>query len=447
MSRREGTSAIVVGAGMAGLLTARVLSDHVDRVRILERDRLPEDAVARSGVPQGRHAHVLLAAGQRLLDGWFPGLADELVAGGAVTLDAGQLVWHQSGGHRVPSDLGCRVLSMSRPLLECTIRRRLLRQRPNVTVTDETAVDRLILEDSRVVGVQVDGVRHGADLVVACSGRHTRFLEQLAELGFPAPPVSAVRIDVACGTCVVPRRPDDLTGALTVVVDDPAHHHRIGMMVPAEGDRWIITLGSFHDDVSPTEPAAYESFARSLPSPLIADVLARSEAPTPVLTHRMPTSQRRHVERLTQTPAGFLVLGDAICSFNPLEAQGMSSAALQAQALDRAVTRHGPTSPRLARAFYRRAAKVVDVPWKIAARAAFADPRASGPKPAGTDLFNRYLDMVFRACHTSGAVAHQTRRVQNLLARPETLMTPAMILRVLLAARRSPAVVANRPAE
>jgi 2-polyprenyl-6-methoxyphenol hydroxylase-like FAD-dependent oxidoreductase len=319
----------------------------------------------------------------------------------------------------------------------------LLRQRPNVTATDKTAVDRLVLEDGRVVGVQVDGVQHRAGLVVACSGRHTRFLDQLAELGFPVPQVSAVRIDVACGTCVVPRRSDDLTGAIAVVVDGPTPRHRIGMMVPAEGHRWIITLGSFHDDVPPTEPAAYESFARSLPSPLIADVLARTEAPTPVLSHRMPTSQRRHVERLKQTPAGFLVLGDAICSFNPLYAQGMSSAALQVQALDRAIARHGPTSPRLARAFYRRAAKVVDVPWKIAARVAFADPRTTGPKPAGTDLVNRYLDKVFRACHTSVPVAHQTLRVQNLLARPETLMTPAMILRVLLAARRSPAVVAN----
>jgi 2-polyprenyl-6-methoxyphenol hydroxylase-like FAD-dependent oxidoreductase len=84
MGRRQRTNAIVIGAGMAGLLAARVLSDHVDQVRILERDRLPEDAVPRGGVPQGRHTHVLLAAGQRLLDGWFPNLAGELVAGGAV---------------------------------------------------------------------------------------------------------------------------------------------------------------------------------------------------------------------------------------------------------------------------------------------------------------------------------------------------------------------------
>lgn len=433
-----GTSAIVIGAGIAGLVTARVLSDHVDRVRILERDRLPRQAVARPSVPQGRHAHVLLAAGQRLLDGWFPGLADELMAAGAVALDAGELVWHQGGGYRVPSALGFSALSMSRPLLEGTIRGLLSRQRPNVSVADETAVDGLLLEDGRVVGVRVDGAAHRADLVIACTGRHTRFLDQLAETGYPAPPVSEIHIDVACGTCVVPRRQVDPTGALAAVVNDPTRH-RIGLIVPVEGDRWIITLASFHDDGPPTEPAAFEDFARSLPSPLIADVLAKAPARTPVMTHRMPTSQRRHVERLEHTPAGFLVLGDAICSINPVHAQGMSSAALQARALDQAIARHGPTSPRLPRAFYRRAARVVDVPWRIAAWADFADPRTSGPRPAGTDLVNRYLDRVFLACHTSVPVARQTMRVRNLLARPETLMTPAMILRVLLAARRSPA--------
>ncbi|WP_405956761.1 FAD-dependent oxidoreductase [Streptomyces phaeochromogenes] len=441
MRERNGATAIVIGAGIAGLVTARVLSEHVDRVTVLERDRLPQDAVTRRSIPQGRHAHVLLATGQQLLAGWFPGLVDELVRAGAVPLDAKDLVWHQAGAHRVRSDLGFLTMSMSRPLLECTVRERLLRQRSNVSITDETAVDHLILEGGRVAGVRTDGTEHRADLVVDCTGRNTRFLDQLATAGFPAPEVSAIRIDTAYGTRTVRRRPDDLDGTLALVVDDPARGHRMGMMVPVEGGRWIVTVGSLHGDVPPTEPAEYEDFARSLPSPEIADVLARAEALTPVLSHRMPTSRRRHVERLERTSPGFLVLGDAICSLNPLHWQGMSAAALQARALGQAVERHGPASPTLARDFYRRAARVVDVPWRIAAGADFADPRTSGSKPPGTGLVNRYLDKVFLACHTSVPVARQTLRVQNLLARPQSLMTPAMVIRVLLAARRSPARV------
>jgi 2-polyprenyl-6-methoxyphenol hydroxylase-like FAD-dependent oxidoreductase len=438
MQTRNGTTAIVIGAGIAGLLAARILSDHLGAVTIMERDRLPEGATGRRGVPQGRHAHTLLGAGQDLLDGWFPGLAGDLVAAGAVPVRAGDLVWHQGGGYRIRSGHGLVALSMSRPLLESAIRRRLLRQHPNVRIADEVSVDGPVLAGGRVVGVRVDGVEHRADLVVGCTGRNTRLFDQLARAGFPAPEVSAIRIDLACTTLVVRRRPEHLDGA-AVVLGDPARGHRTGMMVPVEGDRWIITVGSYHGDVAPSEPAEFEDFARSLPSPVLAGVLAGAEALTPVLTHRMQTSQRRHVERLVRTPPGFLVLGDAICSLNPVYGQGMAAAAGQARALGRALARYGPTSPALAGAFYRRAAGAVDTPWRMAARADLADPRTTGPRPAGTGLVNRYLDRVYRACHTSAPVARQMLRVQHLLARPASLLTPAMVLRVLLAARRSPA--------
>ncbi|WBB96984.1 hypothetical protein O7543_19760 [Solwaraspora sp. WMMA2080] len=453
MSDSDGTSAIVIGAGIAGLATARVLSDHVDRVTVLERDRLPDDAVPRRGVPQGRHGHLLLAAGRRLLDGWFPGLTGELAAAGAVPLHGAGLVWHQGGGYRARPDLGFLAMSASRPLLEDAVRRCLLRQRRNVTVVDRTAVDGLVVatgrtagarmlgasvDDARVTGVRVDGVEHRADLVVACTGRNTRFLDQLAELGFPAPEVAAVRVDAAYASQLVRRGPDDLDGALAVVVDDRAGGHRTGTMVPVEGDRWLITIGSRHGEVPPSDPVEFENFARELPSPTIADVLTKAEALSPVLTHRIATDQRRQVERLRRTPAGFLVLGDAICSLNPIHAQGVTSAARQARALDRALRRYGPTSPRLAGAFYRRAGRAVDALWRTAVGADFADPRTTGHRPVGTGLVNRYRNLVSRACHTSPVVARQALLVQHLLARPVSLATPAMLLRVLLAVRHRP---------
>ena len=70
---------------MAGLLAARVLSDHFDRVLIIERDALPESPVERGGVPQGRHVHALLVQGQELLESFFPGLSAELTVAIPVT--------------------------------------------------------------------------------------------------------------------------------------------------------------------------------------------------------------------------------------------------------------------------------------------------------------------------------------------------------------------------
>ncbi|MFV2017883.1 NAD(P)/FAD-dependent oxidoreductase [Micromonospora sp. LOL_023] len=350
----------MIGSGVAGLVTARVLSDHVDRVTVLERDRLPGDAVARRGAPQARHSHLLLAAGQRLLDGWFPGLAGALAAAGAVPLPAAGPVWQPTGDDRMRLDLGLPAMSMSQPLLEGTIRQCLLRQRSNVSIIDQTAVDGPVVTNGRVTGVRVDAVAHHADLVVACTGRNTYFLDQLARLGFPAPEMSAVRIDMAYASQVVGRGLDDLDGTAAVVLDDLTGGYRLGLMMPLEGERWMITLGARHGEVPPSDPAEYEAFARSLPSPTIAEVLARAQPLSPVRTCRIPTDQRRHVERLDRIPPGFLVLGDAIRSANPIYFQGVTSAALQARALSQALDRHGTASPELPRDFYRQVGEVVD---------------------------------------------------------------------------------------
>lgn len=394
-----GGSAIVVGAGIAGLVTARVLSEHVDQVTILERDRLPDVASPRRGAPQGRHGHLVPAAGQRLLEAQFPGLARRLADAGAVAVPATDLMWHRDGVDRPlgpdPEPLGPGpaplvpsasqplaepvVLSASQPLLEMVVRHHLLRLRRNVRVVDATAVDGPVVTDDRVTGVRVDGAAHHADLVVACTGRNTHFFDQLARHGFPTPEISAVPVDATYASQLVRRRPGDLDGALAVVTGDPVPGGRIGLMLPLEGDRWMVTLGSWQGEMPPSDPAAYESFARRLASPAIAEVLARAEPLGPVLTYRTPTDQRRYAERLDRTPPGFLALGDAIHSGNPVDMYGVTAAAAQARALDQTLRRHRPAAPELPRDFYRRAGRAVDVRWRTATGGSF--PASTG-RPA-----------------------------------------------------------------
>ena len=442
MEQREGRSAIVIGASMAGLAAARVLSDHVATVTILERDSLDEAPGGhRRGVPQARHAHGLLAAGSQRLTAWFPDLAADLLAAGAEEADLGQGLWHQGGAFRVKAPTGIIGLAVSRPCLEHTVRRHLLR-RPGITLRPSTPVERLVVEGDRVTGVaDADGTRHEADLVVDCTGRNTRLLGQLAEAGFPNPPESAVAIDVAYGSRILRRRPGDIDGRYVVVAGSPRDTpHRIGALLPIEGDRWTLTVGGYHGDAPPTDPDAFLDYVRGLPTPLLAEVLERAETLTPVMTFRTPSNLRRHPERLDRLPAGVLLLGDALCSFNPVYAQGMSSAVCQAEALGLTLgSGHQLGSAAMAADFYRRAAKVIDNPWTIAAGGDFADPRTTGARQPGTGLVNRYLEQVFLACHTSEPITARMTRVQNLLAPPTSLLAPPTVARVLLAARRSPA--------
>src|SRR5215207_5625027 len=116
--------AVAAGGSVAGLLAARVLADHFERVTLIERDVLPSSSEPRKGVPQGRHAHVLLVRGQGIMEGFFPGLADELCVAGAVHVGMPEFAWFHAGHWRVRYHSDLSFLAMSRPLLEITIAKR-----------------------------------------------------------------------------------------------------------------------------------------------------------------------------------------------------------------------------------------------------------------------------------------------------------------------------------
>ena len=146
--------AVVVGGSMAGLLAARVLSDHYDRVTVLDRDALPAGLEGRRGVPQGRHAHCgcpRRGAPRAAL----PGLGAELVAAGASTCAAlEQLRWIVNGHQLARADTGLDVILAGRPFIEGHVRRR-VRALPNVELVDGCEALGLVGggRDRRVTGV------------------------------------------------------------------------------------------------------------------------------------------------------------------------------------------------------------------------------------------------------------------------------------------------------
>ena len=423
------TSVIVVGASVAGLLTARALADVADDVVVLERERLDDVVAPRGHVPQGRHLHLLLSAGLDLLGGWFPGIDDELESRGAVRVDGTRAWVHQSGGYRARGDWGRPVLSMTRPLLEQVVRRR-VRELGNVTVRDGVVVDRVAARAGRISGVVVKGTVQHADLVVDCAGRSSRIAQQLETSELLAPPVSRVSIDCAYTSGFLPRSADDFDGSFLVCGTSPPESFRVGAVLPVEGDRWMVTLAGVHGDVPGTEPDEVLSFARSLPTPAVGQLVARLGPLSSATAYRFPSSRRRHYEKLPALPAGLVTLGDAACSFNPIYGQGMACAALQAQALAATVVEVGLRSDVLPVRFHRRAAHIIDAPWAIAVGADFLHPRTVGPKPPATDLANRNTQRLVRATHTTLPLARTFNRVVNLVEPPLALARPSVVARV-----------------
>jgi hypothetical protein len=209
------------------------------------------------------------------------------------------------------------------------------------------------------------------------------------------------------------------------------------MLLPAEDDTWIVAVAGVNGEAPPTDDTPMVDYARSLGSSVIADVMTSSEALSEPVTHRFPANQRRHVESLRRFPIGWVLLGDAVCSYNPIYGQGMTSAAQQAQALGKTLDRARAVNRSFARAYFRAAARIVSRPWSIAVGGDFAYTGTNGTKPLATDLLNHYMDRVIRAGQCDGHVVIRLNEVVSLVRNPLSLMSPGFALRVLRKARRA----------
>ena len=422
--------AIVIGGSMAGLLATRVLADHFEQVTLVERDAFPAAAENRRGVPQGRHTHGLLASGRLVLEKLFPGISQELADDGAVKGDlARDSRWFLEGGCFRKFTSGLDGLLMSRPFVETRVRRHVL-SLPNVRTREACDVEGVAATEDRqrVIGIRTAGEVVSADLVVDATGRGSHSPQWLEAMGYPKPEEERVEIAMGYTTRLFRRSLTDLNGDGAVVIPPTPEGKRAGVMLAQEGDRWTVTLISYFGNYAPTELEGYIEFARNLPAPYIYEVIRRAEPISEPATARFPASVRRRYEKLDRFPQGYLVFGDAISSFNPMYGQGMSVSALEAMELKAVL---GEKASDLARSFFRRAGKVVDIPWSIVVGSDLRIPETKGPRNAGVNFVNWYMARLHRAAHHDPEAAMAFFKVGNLLEPPPSVMHPRIAMRVL----------------
>jgi 2-polyprenyl-6-methoxyphenol hydroxylase-like FAD-dependent oxidoreductase len=444
MNEQIGDHAVVLGASMAGLLAARVLADAYAAVTVVDRDALPVTSRPRRGVPQDRHGHVLLARGQQALEELFPGITAELVAQGVPAGDLlGQTRWYLGGGRLRQADSGQTFLFASRPFLEGAVRAR-VRALPNVSFAERCDILGLATttDRRRVIGARVLRRADGsagevlrADLVIDATGRGSRLPVWLDELGYHRPAEERVRIGVGYASRIYRARPGALGGDMAILCAPTPEHPRGGGLAVVEGDRYLLTLIGVLGDYPPTDAEGFLGFAHSLHVPDIYQVIRDAQPLEDPVAFRFPAGVRRRYERLARTPEGLLVIGDAVCSFNPSYGQGMTVAALQALTLRRHL-RRGITPQ--SRRFLRDVARVVDTPWEMAVGGDLAFPKVEGRRTLKFKFVNAYLPRLQAAAVQDASLATAFVRVAGLVDRPEALLRPGVALRVLRRTRRRP---------
>ena len=433
---------MVLGGGIAGLLAARVLSEVYPEVTVVDRDDLADTLAPRRGVPQGHHIHALMARGQLALEELFPGLTADLVARGVPLIDpAGQARVFASGHHLMPADSGIHVLSASRPCLEGYLRGR-VGSSPGVTFADQRDVVGLVTtaDRRRVIGARVvrraDGSSEEAleaDLVVDATGRGSRAPRWLGALGYEPPAEERISAGVGYASGLF-RLPDGALGRDLAILHAPSPARPRGAgLAMLEGGLSIVTLLGMRGDHPPVDRAGFLSFARSLQYPDVHEAVRDADILREPVPHRFPASVRHRYERLRSLPDGLVVLGDAVCSFNPIYGQGMTVAALEALALRRHLAaRAGAVATR---ELMRDLARAVDVPWDMAAGGDLAYPGVVGRRTPRVRLANAYLPRLHAAASSDSSLTVAFLRVAGMLDPPQTLFRPGVVARVLRGSR------------
>lgn len=439
------TRAIVIGGSIAGLLAARILSEQVDEVLVLEKDELADRPSPRRGVPQSGQTHSIHQKGAEIIQELFPDLTWDFETCGVVPCDLGsEMRWFFFGEWMKPARSDVFVHWCERPHLEWQIRRRVM-ARPNVRLIDGCKVKTLLHDESRgcITGVTMRTAEMSkvdqtllADLVVDACGRGSRVNQWLTELGYPQVPTSEVKIDLgyASGYYQLPDHVDPGWKALLISAK-PGLSEKLGLIYRMPNNQIKVLLAGWFGEHPPTENDAFLTFARSLPQPDLYELLRNATPVMPLRAYTLPSNKWHHYERMERWPDGLFVVGDAICSFNPSFGQGMTVAALHAVALGKLLHQQrqqgqGLSSSGMVRCFQTEAARIVNNPWMITTGEDLRFAKAEGPRPWSLPIAQSYLAQVFDLAHQNSAVAKRFFEVMTFMQEPPAFFRPDVLLPV-----------------
>ena len=440
MPNSFGHHAVVIGAGMGGLAAAQALSSCFDKVTVLERDALPTIAEPRIGTPHCHQVHLLLRGGLEALSEFFPSIETALEEAGAVRIGVGSdMLVEAPGFDPFPQrDLGIDSLTMTRPLIELTVRR-LVEQQANITIQAGCRVTSLLAAADRcaVTGVRYDltddeSAELAADLVIDASSRGTLTMELLDRLNLPRPEQIEIGVDLAYATATF-RMPRNAPRNWRAVFHRPsAASGRGGFLFPIEHHCWHVGLNGVHGEAPSDQLDEFIAFAAGLRTPTIHDAIKDAQAVGAIHRFNLPASVRRRFEGLQDFPQRLLVIGDAICRFNPAYGQGMTVAVQEARVLKdllAARAREGEGLDGVAAAYFQAIQGVLAAPWAVA-ETDFIYGKTRGPCPRDFQSRMQYSAALQKVAAQDAAVHRTVAEVNHLLKPHSALREPEIVKKV-----------------
>jgi flavin-dependent dehydrogenase len=330
-------------------------------------------------------------------------------------------------------------MGVSRILLEWHMHKHLL-QNERIRFVEGRQVTELLADESRsrVMGVRVEATGAArasteaetitADLVVDASGRESRAPEWLKALGYDAPEETVIDSHVGYATRYYQPAPDVKVDWKSLLVQSRnGNVAKSGLIYPIENGQWTTVMVATNSDL-PADDSAYLEFARSLPVSNVYDAIKDATPLTPIYRYQRTANQRRYYAALTRMPEAFVLVGDAVCAFNPVFGQGMSVSAMEALRLGEELKRNSDAG--LAGRFQKGIEKIITPAWQLATSEDARNLKAGESVGLGVRLLKVYMDHLLGMVATDHQIGRAFFAVMHLLKPPTTLFAPAVAVKI-----------------
>jgi 2-polyprenyl-6-methoxyphenol hydroxylase-like FAD-dependent oxidoreductase len=400
--------AVVIGAGIAGLLATRVLAEYYEQVLVIERDALPVEPRPRAGTPQSHHLHRVLPRGKMILERLFPGFLDGLLKHGAFALEQTKSLLIARDGRTAlsaPNATG-KDASCSRALLEWEIRKRVQALAGVRFLSHQDVIGLVASSDrKRIVGICVR--EHGqlaewtiiaADLTVDASGCSSKLTYWLQELGYHLPEDEQVHSAIGYSTRYY-QFPADAQHEWSSALKPCSQSDGVAFSL-LENHTCAVIIGNIGGQYPPAEAAAFEQRLAVTIGSYLPTLLQDAQPLEDPRGYRIPVCVRHHFEQMEDWPHGLLVMGDAFCNFDPIYGQGMSVAAMEAEILARCFhEQQSSPHPGFERHVLGRMQEAIAPAWWLSSVSDLNTPGVTytGSSPLrGVRLIQCYLDLYLK---------------------------------------------------
>ncbi len=433
---------IIIGGGIAGKLAARVLSDQFKEVIIVERDSEPLGPVPRKGVPQGKHIHALLHAGEKGLEELFPGITETFQTTGAVQINSTKdLAWFHHGVWKLRYDGGYTTTLQTRPHLEWHIEQ-YIKDIENITVQYNLSVKNYIYEEdqNRIIGIEVQDNNQSltsmyADLIVDASGASSLSNRRFKEMGVHIPS-EKVNIDLTYVSQLVELPSKERDWTIKLIYPNPPQEKLAGSISKVEGNRYIVTFIGYHGVITDKEflfkKGSLLELAEKLEKKDIFHELQQAKPVSEIALYKVPHISWKRMDKSKNLPKGLLLIGDTLCRIDPFFGQGMSIAVLEALALKNLLRDKTKTTQEVIHAFHKKAARIIAPIWNMVVTEDFRYPATSGKKIIGLAFLQWYSKHIFLLSSKNAKVYDKFINVMNLVRPMTILMNPTIIVRVIM---------------